>query len=96
MSRVQVENLVVDFEDEFIIGGSGAFLPEKLYSRRLTEISDIEIVPRKIVELIIEKCIEIQHDNNDDYDRHELGKWCASDDIKEYAESLLKLFEEDE
>lgn len=54
---------------------------------------NIEIVPRKIVEMIIEKCKEIQHNNDDDDDRHECGKWCASDEIKDYAESLLKQFE---
>ena len=54
---------------------------------------DIEVVPRKMVEMIIEKCKEIQHDNNNDDDRHECGKWCASDEIKEYAESLLDEFE---
>lgn len=59
------------------------------------KVQNVEIVPRKMVEMIIEKCKEIQRDNNDDDDRHECGKWCASDEIKEYAESLLKQFEDD-
>lgn len=59
------------------------------------DIRGIEVVPRKMVEMIIKKCEEIQNDNYHDDEPHECGKCSASDEIKEYAESLLKQFEED-
>lgn len=63
----------------------------------LKESCDIEVVPRKIVEMIIEKCREqmreyIARGENDYTD----GKYDAGFSIKQYAESLLKQFEEDE
>lgn len=54
---------------------------------KLSATADIEVVPRKMVEMIIEKCrqdvIKYNHDSEE--------AAC----IKQYAESLLKQFEED-
>ncbi len=55
------------------------------------KVSQLEIVPRKMVEMIIEKCskdICAEHGSN-------FAKAEASL-IKRYAESLLKQFEEDD
>lgn len=50
---------------------------------------DIEIVPRKMVEMIIEKCEK----DGATYLSHVANEAL---DIKKYAESLLKQFEEDD
>lgn len=50
------------------------------------------IVPRKMVEMIIEEC------ERDEITNHKYGNYCAEDNLKhirEYAESLLKQFEEE-
>ena len=104
MSKTHVRDLVGDFEDEFIIGGSGAFKYEKLYSKRLTEISDIEIVPRKIVEMIIKKCEDTIRKQEFIMDFYASDSYISSNaqaarintmQLKGYAESLLKQFEEE-
>lgn len=53
------------------------------------EIEDIEIVPRKMVEMIIERC---------SIGEKLVNKTTAMEvrDIRNYAESLLKKFEEDQ
>lgn len=56
---------------------------------------DIEVVPRKIVEMIIEKCERMMDFYSADYDFTRGKKW-AYDEIRAYAESLLMEFEEDE
>lgn len=90
MSRVTIESLYSDF----IIPRTNAREYGANYEQYV-KLAEMEVVPRKMVEMIIEKCKEIQHDNNADYDYMECGKWCASDEIKDYAESLLKHFEEE-
>lgn len=81
MSRVTIQELYDDIVDTDFV--------------KYLKMNNTEIVPRKIVEMIIKKCEEIQNDNYHDDEPHECGKCSASDDIKEYAESLLKQFEED-
>lgn len=52
----------------------------------------VQVVPRKMVEMIIEECESLKMTN------YRYGNYCAGDNlahIKEYAESLLKQFEED-
>lgn len=54
------------------------------------EIEDVEIVPRKMVEMIIERLKRnISSCENDSYTDFTLT------DVLQYAESLLKKFEED-
>ena len=77
------------------------FLKKTLLRKEEIEALDMAISAlsekqREMVELIIEECREIQRNNNDDYEPYECGKWSASDEIKDYAESLLKQFEEKE
>ena len=51
---------------------------------------DIEVVPRKMVEMIIERCVRDMCSASND------GAMCyEASCIKDYAESLLKRFEED-
>ena len=52
------------------------------------KVKNIEVVPRKIVEMIIEKC----HQDIIKYNHNSEEAAC----IKQYAESLLKQFEEDD
>ncbi len=56
-------------------------------SLKLSATADIEVVPRKLVEMIIKKCrqdvIKYNHDSEE--------AAC----IEQYAESLLRQFEED-
>lgn len=56
----------------------------------IDKVQDIEVVPRKIIELIIEKCNEENKDVNNSYYSRKINH------IREYAELLLKQFEEDE
>lgn len=58
------------------------------------DAKEIEIVPRKIVEMIIDRCVTDVNDSDWRYSADK-GKICEAADIKEYAESLLKQFEED-
>ena len=69
--------------------------------KELVESCDIEVVPRKMVEMIIEKCIEEDncicstlHQDDDDFDYFS-GYVYAMGMIKVFANSLLKQFEED-
>lgn len=55
-----------------------------------SKIADIEIVPRRMVEMIIEECERNKKIN------YTYGNYCAADNLKyivEYAKSLLKKFE---
>lgn len=92
MSKVQVKDLIRGFEDEFVIGGNGAYVYENLYNEKLKEISDIEIVPRKIVEKIIAYCEEEKkiYSSEDEYDK---GASAMATNVIEYATDILKLFE---
>lgn len=78
MSRVSIKELYWELTDD-------------KYSNNVWEkYKDIELVPRKMVEMIIEKCEEdsaqpFYHDCIIEEAR----------DIKRYAKSLLKQFEED-
>lgn len=60
--------------------------------RTLDRVQCVPIVPRKIVEMIIEEC------ERNEITNHKYGNYCAENNlehIREYAESLLKQFEED-
>ena len=91
MSRVTIENLYNDFT----VPRTEAREYGENYEQ-YAKLAETEVVPRKMVEMIIKKCEEIQHDNYHDDEPYECGEWSASDEIKEYAESLLKQFEEEE
>ena len=67
----------------------------------VSDVKDIEVVPRKIVEMIIEKCIEegdwvfsTVPQDDDDFDYFS-GYSYAMYDLLRFAQSLLKQFEED-
>lgn len=96
MSRVQVKDLIRGFEDEFTIGGNGVYVYENLYNEKLKEISDIEIVPRKIVEDIIAECDKsINEYEGCEVCTFEHGVRDMAQTIKTIAESLLSKFEEE-
>ena len=80
MSRVTIRELYS--EDDYIIDYDEA-------------IKNIEIVPRKMVEMIIEKCdvMKLQTIDND-YEKS-VVRFNACNSLKEYAESLFKQFEEE-
>ena len=60
------------------------------------EAKDIEVIPRKMVEMIIKKCEEEKEELRPSCDVPiEHGEITAYTNIREYAESLLKQFEED-
>ena len=62
------------------------------------EYKDIEVVPRKIVEMIIEKCKEIdsRYTTDDNFaNSYYSGRRQSAYELQEYTESLLKYFEED-
>ena len=84
MSRVSIKELYWELNEEL-----------RESDKSWKDIRDIEIVPRKMVEMIIEMCIEIQRDNDSNDDLLEIGYWGMAEEIKDYAESLLKQFEED-
>lgn len=80
MGRVTIMNLTNDYKYDLT-------LDEQV------EVKDIEIVPRKMVEMIIERCectINCACYTEDNM------RVLEARDIKEYAESLLKQFEEEE
>ena len=79
MSRATIGNLLEDYEDDKIdiITGVQAY--------------DIEIVPRKIVEMIIDKCKE--HASGPKPNDYIVGLAQEADWIGEYAKSLLDQFE---
>lgn len=61
------------------------------------KVQNVAIVPRKIVEMIIEKCLK-DYECACEYqeiDQYANGICIESKDIKRYAESLLKRFEEE-
>jgi hypothetical protein len=62
-------------------------------SLKLSATADIEVVPRKIVEMIIAKCAD--HASGPKPSNYIAGVSDEADWIKNYAESLLKQFEED-
>ena len=86
MSRVTIDDLVADC--------TTPGLDNNKYDK---EACKIEIVPRKIVEKIIERCERSANFHNqealftDDYVR---GRRWAFDDIHMYAASLLREFED--
>lgn len=79
MSRVTIANIVGDYDA----------------NRYPYDGGRIEVVPRRMVEMIIEKCVSIMDENLDDDNRIEIAKWNTADDMRAYAESLLMEFEED-
>ena len=62
-------------------------------SLKLSATADIEVVPRKMVEMIIEKCKD--HTLVSYPSDYIIGVSNEADWIAKYAESLLKQFEED-
>lgn len=77
MGRVTIMNLTNDYKYDLT-------LDEQV------EVKDVEIVPRKMVEMIIEKAKEECSDVNNSYYSRKINN------IWEYAELLLKQFEEEE
>lgn len=77
MSRVTIDNIQHD--------ASGL---DNMSWADITKLYQIEVVPRKMVEMIIEKCEK----DGVTYLSHVANEAL---DIKKYAESLLKQFEED-
>lgn len=86
MSRVTILDLVSDYKDADIDMST------------CKKSRDIQVIPRRIVELIMGKCIEIEWAYGGDMNDEpvQFGKNCAASDILEYAKSLLEQFEEDE
>ena len=65
-------------------------------SLKLSATADIEVVPRKMVEMIIEKCKKNEEALRPHYgDSYSNGLDTAYMIIRDYAESLLKQFEEE-
>lgn len=62
-------------------------------SLKLSATADIEVVPRKIVEMIIEKCKD--HASGPKPSDYIVGVSSEARWIAEYAETLLKQFEEE-
>ena len=79
MNRVTIGDLLEDYEDDKIDIITGV------------QAHDIEIVPRKIVEMIIDKCKE--HASGPKPNDYIVGVAQEADWIGEYAESLLDQFE---
>ena len=78
MSKVTILSLVSDYKEEG-------------YEWRYPNVLDkTEIVPRKLVEMIIEKCNDVATKCFNPADSEKV------DGIIEYAESLLKQFEEED
>lgn len=84
MSRVTIDDLTGDYYND--------------HTDKSFEIIDVEIVPRKMVEMIIKDCEKrmefygtLRMVCAEDKGAHNTAK-----SIKEYAESLLKQFEEGE
>lgn len=88
MSRVTIESLYSDFT-----------VPRKeareygMNYEQYAHLAVTEIVPRVIVEMIIDKCSQ-DEELYSKLDRIEAAT--ASHDVKEYAETLLKQFERDD
>lgn len=85
MSRVTIDNIQHD--------ASGL---DNMSWAEITKLYQIEVVPRKMVEMIIAKCevMKLQIIDND----YEKSVVCFNtcNSLKNYAESLLKQFEEEE
>lgn len=64
------------------------------YAFVIDDVNTVEIVPRKIIEQIIKKCDYDMERLNSQYS-YECGVINEAERIKDYAESLLKQFEED-
>lgn len=81
MSRVTIDNIQHD--------ASGL---DSMSWAEITKLYQIEVVPRKMVEMIIANCSskESRFDFNGEDDKRDLMR-----DVIGYAESLLKQFEED-
>lgn len=77
MNRMTIDNLFIDSMKD---------------AEGYDKIKNIEIVPRKIVEMIIEKCID--HTSVSYPSDYIMGVLNEADWIAKYAESLLKQFEE--
>lgn len=60
------------------------------------KVKNIEVVPRKMIELIIEKCNEIVVEFGQDPTNYANGRCNSARQLNDYAEWLLELFEEDE
>ena len=86
MSRVAIRDLYMDIADNCY----------DYADKEFDIIVDTEIVPRKIVEKIIEMCKKNEDELRPYYgEPFEDGQDIAYTNIREYAESLLKQFEED-
>ena len=81
MSRVTIKDLYWELDSD-------------ASNKSWDDAKEIEIVPRKIVEMIIERCVEDVNYSDWRYSVDK-GKICEAADIKDYAESLLKQFEEE-
>ena len=79
MSRVTILDLVSDYKDADIDMST------------CKKSRDIQVIPRKMVEMIIEKCVRDESEPAYSNATQE-----EATDIRKYAESLLKQFEEDE
>ena len=85
MSRVTISDLVADYKHDGF---------EERYPH---PIHHLEVVPRKVVEMIIKKCEKEKDELRPSCDvPFEHGEITAYTNIREYAESLLKQFEEDD
>lgn len=63
---------------------------EIIYSYSYPKVKDIEVVPRKMVEMIIAECEQTLNSPTTNWSRKDEAGF-----IKTFAESLLKKFEED-
>lgn len=94
MSRVTIHDICKEL---ITILGPKYDEPVAIYD---STISDIEVVPRRIVEKIIEFCVmscekSNEPTGNSHIDDFHTGIWAQSLDTKHYAEFLLKQFEEE-
>lgn len=80
MSRVTINDITSEYYNDHI--------------GKVLAISDVEIIPRKIVEKIIAYCEEEKkiYSSSDEYDE---GASAMATNVIEYAEDLLKLFEKE-
>ena len=79
MSRATIINLVTDYEDANM--------------NTCKKSRDIEVVPRRIVEKIIERCESIRQDTECIIYPFDRGRNYEAKSVKQYAESLLEEFE---
>ena len=89
MSRVTIQQLHDDYNVVSVNAKAWGF-DDKVDMDTYASLKTTEIVPRKIVEKIIEKAKEECSDVNNSYYTRKINH------IWEYAESLLKQFEEGE